>query len=408
MKYAIISAIAATLIIVALLCFYSSKRRMDVVESVEKPPEILFIPGFKSKHVLENEYKQMLKSVFPDSAIEVMKWESNVSVLDWPKAVELADLSVSQVLDKIGRMEAEKRENLVLVGHSLGGRMVIRTLAKLADKNIRIRRGIFLAAAIPDDDQDIQKAVKATKKPCINIFNREDQILRTVYGIVGENNSDAVMKGALGAYGCRKRLPSLALLEFKLMNETGNKTSHDAQNYFVALRSRIRDAKLASCLFPPMRVRRGSLKNGAWKEIRQKDGWKLCRHDSTGQYKVESPWGNLVMMDDSDVILSTFEHLEENLASVGRYNELKITVENGVAPVKVIPVGLERMTDTLGFKWETEEECEGWLLQRKEIPLIKEAKTYRLVDDRDILRAQGDKDSLKRSFKKIKEQLKCQ
>ncbi len=377
---------------------------MEVIESVAMPPEILFIPGFKSKNVPEDEYRRMLESIFPDSAIEILKWESNQSLLDWPQAVKLAELSVNGIVEKIERMEAEKRDNLVLIGHSLGGRMAVRTLARLTDKNMRIRRGIFLAAAIPDDDEDIEKAVQSTNMPCINISNREDHVLRKVYGVVGENDLEAHLKGALGAYGCRRRLPSLSLLEIKVANGSGNVTNHNAKDYFADLSRCISDTKLLTSVFPPMKVRRGSMKNNAWETIRQKDGWKLCKHGSTGQCKIESPWGSVVMMDDSDVIWPLYERLEENLAAVNRYNSLKIIVDNEVKPVKVIPLGLDRVAVNLGFKWETEEECEGWLLQRKEVPLVKTAKTYRVVDNRDILRAQGDEDSMKKTFEKIKAQ----
>ncbi len=378
---------------------------MEVIESVAMPPEILFIPGFKSKNVPDDEYRSMLKSVFPDSAIEIMKWESNLSLLDWPQAMKLAELSVKGVVEKIERMEAEKRDNLVLIGHSLGGRMAIRTLARLADKNMRIRRGIFLAAAIPDDDEDIEKAVQATNMPCINISNREDHVLRELYGVVGENDLEAHLKGALGAYGSLRRLPSLSMLEIKVVNGTGNVTNHNAQYYFAELSRCISDTKLLTSVFPPMKVRRGSIENNAWETICQKDRWKLCSHGLTGQCKIESPWGSVVMMDDSNVIWPLYESLEEDLVAVNRYNSLKITVDNEVKPVKVIPFGIDRVAVNLGFKWETEEEYEGWLLQRKEVPFVKKAKTYRVVDNRDILRAQGDEDSMKKTFEKIKAQL---
>ena len=54
-------------------------------------------------------------------------------------------------------MPAAEREELTIVGHSLGGRITARVLARLAEKGLRVRQAVLLAAAIPYEDPDLAK-----------------------------------------------------------------------------------------------------------------------------------------------------------------------------------------------------------------------------------------------------------
>ena len=96
-------------------------------------------------------------------------------------------------------MKPEDRERLTLIGHSLGGRIVAKTVAELERKKIRIQNACLLAAAIPFDDPDAELALKSQSMPVISIYNPNDKMLKYAYRIAGGENSVA-----LGAHSTGK------------------------------------------------------------------------------------------------------------------------------------------------------------------------------------------------------------
>lgn len=402
LKY-ILSIVIISLVIVCAFVYCVSqnakKTGLEIVKKEISNPYILFVPGFKSKGTSSEEYYSLIKDVFQESEIEIVRWESGNSTLDWQIAIDNAELFSENLFERIEKMEPSKRENLVLIGHSLGGRIVIRTLAKLADQGCKIRRGIFLAAAIPDDDSDISKAIKATCYPCVNIYSRDDYVLRKIYGTMGEN-TDAYMKCALGAYGSRLRYPDLALLEIKVESSyKGEKQedtiqddmykSHYAARYVRELRKNIHDKTMRLKMFPPMSPRRWSLQKDSWEKEEEEEGWILLKHNYSKQCKIVSPEGNVSVLDDECIVRKTFEDLKENLKQIKKQNLQIIKVENEEdILMRVIPTG----------NWTTEEECNGWLLQRSLLG------KYRIVDAHDFQRAHGNKEQMIRVFEDIKSQ----
>lgn len=370
----------------------------ELVNRELRAPFILFVPGFLSRGVSDVDYSEILRGVFPKSEVEIAKWESGLSASDWSVAIDNAELFAEELFEKIEKLDASERGNLVLIGHSLGGRIVIRTLAKLANQNEKIRRGVFLGAAIPDDDSDVSQALRATIFPCINIYSRDDYVLRNVYGTVGEKNTEAYMKCALGAYGSRLRHPNLAMLEFSIKRENKDEIqdkkydNHLARNYILKLGEYLNDNSNISALFPPMSPRRLSLEKDSWEKVNQIEGWTLYKHILTKQYKIVSPWGNVSVLADEEKALMEYEKLQANLLQAQKINSRTIIVENEDTPLmKVIPT-------PVFVGWETEEESNGWLLQ------CNPFGTYRIVDAHDFQRAHGKKAQMKRVFENIKAQ----
>ena len=93
-------------------------------------------------------------------------------------------------------MSKEERENLVIVGHSLGGRITARILARLAEHGLKVRQASLMAAAIPNEDPDLMKMGGGSKLPVLAVCNPDDVTLRYVYTLVG--GEKAVAFGANG------------------------------------------------------------------------------------------------------------------------------------------------------------------------------------------------------------------
>lgn len=371
----------------------------DFIVSENIPPDILFIPGLKSKGVPPEEYSESLHKVFPDSKIDVKKWESNWELLDWPVAVDRAEKTVTFFVEEIERLPDEKRQNLVLIGHSLGGRIAVRTLARLADSNIRIKRGIFLGSAIPDDDPDFEKALTATLMPCINIYNREDYVLRSIYGLTTENTGEKEFQpSALGAFGSFRKYPMAMLLEFGVTpapneKQKGQKEkleNHMAIFYIEEIGLQITEKCMHNYLYPPTHIRRWSLTKGDWQEIDNVQNWRLQKNTVSGQSRILSPWDHVLLVDDDEQAKGYFASISMDLRKNTRLNQ-PIVTPNKDEPIKVPPLP--------GTSWKTIEEYDGWQLQHG---LIR----YRIVDNRDYQRLLGFQETnIQQQFAQIKEQL---
>ena len=159
--------------------------------------QVIYIHGWNPNGHAHEEALQMLAAIFPEAEVNLYQWEAeNYKFHDCKNR---ADQEAAALAEKLSALPDEKLQNIILVGHSLGGRIAIRTMAQLSEKGKKIRYGIFLGAAIPDDDGDIAKAVSASILPNINIYNRQDYVLRHVY--MAYNVYIRNRKSAFGAFG---------------------------------------------------------------------------------------------------------------------------------------------------------------------------------------------------------------
>lgn len=161
-----------------------TEQMMTQTNQQQEQRKIIYVPGWLKGTYHHKEILQKIKEIFPNSTVEVHSWSANS--LSFDKSMEEADLEAQKLATKISRLSLQEREKLILIGHSLGGRITIRTLAKLQENHLKIYQGIFLAAAIPDNDPDIAKAIHATWGPNINICNPQDVTLKYFYSTFGE------------------------------------------------------------------------------------------------------------------------------------------------------------------------------------------------------------------------------
>ena len=161
------------------------------------PDVIWYVPGWKRCEAkLAPEHEDFFKKAFPGSAAHIVNWNGNG---DWSESVTHADAYVATLVTAIEAMKPEDRQRLTLIGHSLGGRIVAKTVAGLQRKNIKIQNAVMLAAAIPFDDADAEIALQSKSMPVISIYNPNDKMLKYAYRIAGGENSTA-----LGAHSTGK------------------------------------------------------------------------------------------------------------------------------------------------------------------------------------------------------------
>lgn len=302
-------------------------------------PRVIYVHGWMPDPKFSHDGElELLRQFFPSSKIELYQWEAHADFNDCVRRADNAALALS---GKIEKLPDGERENIVLIGHSLGGRIVIRTMALLAKKNKPVLRGIFLAAAIPHDDPDIAAAIKNSKFANINVFNRQDYILRHLYGVCGEG-----LKNALGAYGYAFPFQRGQMLQFEDTSQREGIVSadeymdrlakHDAVFYLSFLQQHVDEIKAG----------------------------------------VKNPRS----IDNSTA--------KENI------ERIRVLQDRPNPPMKIVDIGVG---------WETLDSISGWRLQRSNT--LINGELYRIVDPFDYQRANGGEQKMFMSFENIKRQI---
>jgi len=154
---------------------------------------ILYVPGWHRCACGEDEALRFVATAFPEAEVSAYDWNGNCA---WRKARGNADAAAERLADELIALPAEERARLTLVGHSLGGRVVVRALARLGQRGLKVQRAVVMAAAIPADDADIVDFAAATLKPVEIVCNERDTMLTFGYRPFGGEKS-----AALGAVG---------------------------------------------------------------------------------------------------------------------------------------------------------------------------------------------------------------
>ena len=155
---------------------------------------VWFIPGWLRTAEPREGIMECVSNAFPEASVEFKNWDGDNVV--WPLAVDSADKESWRFAFEVAMMPPEERARLTLIGHSLGGRITARVLARLAEHGLKVRQAILMGAAIPSDDPDLEKMGRASELPVLAICNPDDHTLRYVYAMVGGEN--AVAFGANG------------------------------------------------------------------------------------------------------------------------------------------------------------------------------------------------------------------
>ena len=173
-KKSVISFIVAGILILAGVAVY-----FGCFYNYSEDCEVIFVPGWKSKNNVQLPVQREIKKIFKTRKISVRHWESNCS---WSIAKANSEKEAQTLSEKIIKMPAERQQKLILAGHSLGGRIVARTAQKLNEAKIKVKQVILLGAAINCDDRDLKACSEVSTEPFINVFNRDDNVLKLAYG----------------------------------------------------------------------------------------------------------------------------------------------------------------------------------------------------------------------------------
>lgn len=209
------------------------------------PKTVLYIPGFLSGEDSQEKMLQALSCVFPSSYdISSLPWEmkkdntwrfpwdskgdtiseswndylshtsdivnvladNNANILSkallslliiprWAQAIENVKIVSKAIAKSLLKLNDHEREKIILVGHSLGANIIIKTLYQLSTHNACIWKAVLLGAAINNNDKHIRPACNAVKDKIISVINPTDYAL-ALYSLV--NTEDALGRGYKG------------------------------------------------------------------------------------------------------------------------------------------------------------------------------------------------------------------
>ena len=100
--------------------------------------------------------------------------------------------AAAKLAGELMSMPDEKLSQLTLVGHSLGARIIVRALAKLAVEGKKIKTAVILAAAMPSNDPDALNFTAATIEQATIVCNPKDTMLKYGYHPFGGEKARAL------------------------------------------------------------------------------------------------------------------------------------------------------------------------------------------------------------------------
>lgn len=297
---------------------FADKAICGTADKNSDADEAWYVPGWMRTNEPEELAWNSFTNVFSTTKNRFHKWDGNQL---WPTAAKNADSEALKLAEEIKAMSEERRARLTLVGHSLGGRIVARALAKLSLDGVKIKRGILLAPAIPAQDVELEKMGLGSKEPLIVVANPDDITLKYVYTIAGGEDGPAY--GASAAFKTPKNVKEIRVPEditkntvidafwgrFDAVKEIAN---HHASFYFEEL-SRVLDGKESKSvrvMVPQDKINFEwkVMDAGVWWDILdEKAGWKLERNIVTGHCRILNPekvrvaWGSQEKMEKAFV-----------------------------------------------------------------------------------------------------------
>ena len=93
---------------------------------------VIYVPGWHRCHRGADEAFCAVQTTFPGTIVSTYDWDGNCR---WKNARTNADAAAAKLAGELMSMPNDKLSQLTLVGHSLGARIIVRALAKLAGGN---------------------------------------------------------------------------------------------------------------------------------------------------------------------------------------------------------------------------------------------------------------------------------
>ena len=140
--------------------------------------KIWLIPGWKADSQLAGKYEKDIKDIY-NLPVFVFEWDSNQN---WNISKNNATKAAEKLSRRISLLSPEQQRELLIIGHSLGARVIACAAKELSEKKIKVRKIIFLGAAVDYNAKELDDVSKISIETPINIFAPNDGVLKYAYG----------------------------------------------------------------------------------------------------------------------------------------------------------------------------------------------------------------------------------
>ena len=261
--------------------------------------EVFFIPGWKTGYSAREGCVAILKDIYPGVKITVKSWDSDVS---WSEAKKNAENFTSVLTDELLAMPEARRKELIVVGHSLGAKILLDAVKVLNEKKLKISEIVLLGAALPYDQADISSILPVSQNVWFNIYFPDDAFLKLLYPLA---ERDIALGNAGWAYSDHRFLEyEIPETEFSLFN-------HYAYIYLEQFRRFRPEAlkKINAKIFPRGYAAAGErdFDGGIyWKTVEQRGDIRLQRYFTGEQFRIIDSDGRVLSRDAETVTKERF------------------------------------------------------------------------------------------------------
>lgn len=140
-----------------------------------------YIPGLWGGEI-SHEDSECLRRALAADAVVCKSW--CLPGTAWSEAIDGADAFVDRIFDELRRLDDSRRSEIVLVGHSLGARVVSKAVVRLAEVGLMVGNVVLLGAAIPSDIGLIKPMLLGCAGKPIVVRNEGDAVLKYIYPLV--------------------------------------------------------------------------------------------------------------------------------------------------------------------------------------------------------------------------------
>lgn len=162
----------------------------------KNPLLVIYVPGYLSGEDKQKEVKDILSKLYPDSPITIFNWDS---VASYSMAMHNSIQASSDLVQYLKDLPCGNY--ITIIGHSLGALVVYNAMRYIPfNANYGAKQVILLGAAVPAHT-NLQHMCEVTEYPVINVINRNDIILNTLYKTFNESS-------ALGSHGSYCKHPN--------------------------------------------------------------------------------------------------------------------------------------------------------------------------------------------------------
>ena len=261
--------------------------------------EVWFVPGWLTGFDGRTGCVRILKDTFPGQKIVVKSWDSRQP---WPTATRNAELFTETLFAELSALPESELRELVLIGHSIGGRIVLNLLNRLAAQGKKVHSAALLAVVVPCDSALIPRALDAVRFEICDICNPDDLILKDLYPLDGDHTAPLGYSGWVGG--------DPRLIEGVCRHDGGSFLIHFAYLYleelacmYRALPPRVESAS------PPRRPADTLF----WQDVESCGNWRLQLHYDGRRARLLDPDGVRRAAGDVGAVRTVFADVKRQL-----------------------------------------------------------------------------------------------